>query len=97
MGSSPDSVVRCDCCGERVVEIKCPFSCRNKAFLEAIFEPTFCLQLTNGSFTLKRDHAYYYQIQLQMKICGTKFGKFVIWRENELVVEQIVNDEPCTF
>ena len=79
MGSSPDSIVKCDCCGKRVVEVKCPFSCKNKAFLAATSEPTFFLHETNGSFTLKREHAYYYQIQLQMKICGTKFGDFVVW------------------
>ena len=57
MGSSPDSVVKSDCCGTWVVEVKCPFSCKNKAFLEAIAKPAFFLQETNGSFTLKRDHA----------------------------------------
>ena len=79
MGASPDSIVNCDCCGRRV--------------LEATTEPTFFLQEVNGSFTLKRDHAYYYQIQLQMKLCGTNFGDFIVWRENELGPERIPIDE----
>ena len=93
MGSSPDSIVKCECCGQRVVEVKCPFSCRNKSFLEATSEPSFFLQDVNGSLSLNREHAYYYQIQLQMKICGTKCGDFVVWQEKELIVERITIDE----
>ena len=29
MGASPDGFSTCDCCGERTIEIKCPFSMRN--------------------------------------------------------------------
>ena len=29
-----------------------------------------------------------------MKICGTKFGDFVVWRENKLVAERIAIHEP---
>ena len=36
-----------------------------------------------------RDHAYFYQIQAQMQFCGTTFCDFIVWRENELVVERI--------
>lgn len=81
MGSSADSIVKCECCGQRVVEVKCPFSCRSKSFLEATSEPSFFLQEVNGSLNLNREHAYYYQIQLQMKfveqsvvilLCGKK-------------------------
>ena len=95
MGASPDGIVSCDCCGERVLEVKCPFSCVDKTFLEVTCttEPTFFLQEVNGKFTLKRDHAYYYQIQLQMKLCGTSCGDFIVWRENELVLESIPIDE----
>lgn len=26
IGASPDSIVQCDCCGKRVLEVKCPYS-----------------------------------------------------------------------
>ena len=41
MGASPDGIVQCDCCGKGVVEIKCPFSCRDKMFLEATGDKNF--------------------------------------------------------
>ena len=34
-GPSPDGFVKCDCCGCGVIEVKCPFSCRDRSFLEA--------------------------------------------------------------
>ena len=30
MGASPDGIVECGCCGRGVIEIKCPYSCRDK-------------------------------------------------------------------
>ena len=47
MGASPDGVLGCSCCDNGVLEIKCPFSCRDKAFLE---------KAKDGAFFL---HAYY--------------------------------------
>ena len=60
MVASPDGVVKCDCCGSGVLEIKCPFSCKNKSLAEAIeSDGQFCLTSTR---TLKTDHAYFYQV-----------------------------------
>jgi len=33
-GASPDGMVTCICCGTGVIEIKCPYSCRNKSLKE---------------------------------------------------------------
>ena len=95
LGASPDSIVSCDCCGTGVVEAKCPFSCRDKSFLEASLEPSFFLQDVdgNGTLSLNREHGYYYQIQLQMKVCGAQYADFVVWREDELFVQRIALDE----
>ena len=70
-GASPDGVVECDCCGRGVLEVKCPFSCRERSFLKASEDsPSFCLEVfEDGQFRLKRKHAYFYQVQLQMKAC----------------------------
>ena len=53
MGASPDAIVNCKCCGRGTVEIKCPFSCTDKTFLEATSGPTFCLELIDGAYSLK--------------------------------------------
>ena len=30
LGATPDGVISCDCCGSGVLEIKCPYSCKQK-------------------------------------------------------------------
>ena len=91
LGASPDGVVSCDCCGLGVLEIKCPFSCKNKSFTEASRnDPQFCLtKCEDSSFELKKAHAYYYQVQTQMKLTGARYCDFVVWSPNEFVVLQI--------
>ena len=59
MGATPDGLVYCKCCESRVLEIKCPFSCKNKAFGEAILDnPSFFLEDNSGRLALKEDHNY---------------------------------------
>ena len=42
----------------------------------------FCLEISeHGQYCLKRKHAYFHQIQLQMKLCEVNYGDFIIWRE----------------
>ena len=36
--ASPDEIISCSCCGKGVVEVKCPFVCRDKPFSEAMKE-----------------------------------------------------------
>ena len=92
MGASPDGIVSCECCGQGVIEIKCPFSCIDKTFLESTSDQRFCLELVNGMYRLRRDHTYFYQMQAQMKFCEFAYGDFVVWREDELIVERINPD-----
>ena len=73
--------------------MKCPFACRNKSFLQCTSETTFCLEKSGGYFSLKHNHAYYYQVQLQMKLCMVTFCDFVMWKEDDLVIIRIDLDE----
>ncbi len=76
----------CDCCGDGVLEIECPFSCRNSSLLKASKKSSFCLDhALDGSI----QKAYNYQIQLPMKLCEVDYGDFVVWNESELVILRI--------
>ena len=77
LGASPDGVVSCQCCGEGVLEIKCPFSAshtipspENVAFLEAS---------ADGTIGLKRSHQYFSQIQFQMGVMKRKWCDFFVY------------------
>lgn len=66
VGASPDGYVSCSCCGTGIIEIKCPF-CKGISVNEATNQTGFCLEKDEaGTLRLKRDHAYYYQVQMQL-------------------------------
>ena len=92
LGATPDGIVNCSCCGSGVLEIKCPFRCKEKSFEDAASQKSFCLEEDKGDLRLKVDHAYYYQVQLQMKIYHVEYADFVLWREEDIFVQRIVMD-----
>ena len=56
LGASPDGVISCNCCGERILEIKCPWTSRERLISEYItknikIEKT-CKELLEGIVTL---------------------------------------------
>ena len=81
MGASPDGVVKCDCFGSGVLEIKCPFSCKNKSLAEAID--------SDGQLCL----TYFYQVQAQIKLTNACYCDFVVWSPDELAILRIEPDD----
>ena len=62
LGVTPDGIVYCDCCGGGVLEVKCPYR-----YIEDIPEANetgFCMTKDDETWSLKHNHAYYYQVQL---------------------------------
>ena len=93
LGATPDGCINCECCGFGVLEVKCPYSCTNQSFLEASKDSKFCLgQEADGTFFLKRSHAYFYQVQAQIELCNARYCDFVVWNEGEVVVLRIQPD-----
>ena len=93
LGASPDANVY-DPSQQQpfgVVEIKCPFSCRNMTPIQACsVKKFFCtLDLSGEKLLLKRSHNYYCQIQGQMAISGRSWCDFVIYTSKGLGVERI--------
>lgn len=47
---------------------------------------------SEGTWSLKRSHSYYYQVQLQLDVChNALYAEFVVW--TEIVVEHIYRDD----
>lgn len=53
----------------------------------------FCLEQDSENWSLKRHHTYYFQIQLQMVVCGVSYGDFVVWTKKDFYVERIQLDQ----
>lgn len=68
MGARPDGIVQCDCCGIGVLEVKCPFLCADKSIQSVAIENRnfFLHEDDEGMLTLKQNHAYFYQVQMEM-------------------------------
>ena len=96
MGSSPDSFVKCDCCGKGVIEVKCPYSCKQKSVNKKAAEDSqfFLKEDLSGNLHLDIYHAYYFQVQAQMKFCCASYANFVVWTEKQWFVQRIYPDEP---
>lgn len=94
MGASTDGIIKCRCCGSGVLEIKCPYSCHEKTIEKRIDESRFFLQEKNGEMLLDVYHAYYFQVQVQMKFSDAQYCDFVVWSANSLFVQCLYLDEP---
>ncbi|XP_043189745.1 uncharacterized protein LOC122363942 [Amphibalanus amphitrite] len=71
LAASPDGILSCDCCGETLLEVKCPFSVRNGVPQEASF--------LDENLMLKDDHKYMYQLQGQMMVTGMQCVFFCVY------------------
>ena len=92
LGASPDALVRCDCCGESILEIKCPFSGRE-------CHPTELQNRKNSfltEFGLLRSHKYFTQVQGQLAICGKQYCDFTVWTPHGILVHRIEEDTNFT-
>ncbi|XP_069109472.1 uncharacterized protein [Argopecten irradians] len=88
IGASPDAIVTCDCCGNGVVEIKCPYCVKDKDLKDAGTQLNF---LRDGK--LKSNHKYFYQVQTQMLVTEMDYCDFVVWTERGCSMERIEPNE----
>ena len=94
LGESPDSIiVECDCFGRGMLEIKCPYQCKDQSFKNASENSSFCSDYVcysiPTSFALHSNHSYFYQVQLQMKVCAVYYCYFVVWSPSELAIIKV--------
>ena len=95
IGASPDALVTCACCGDGVVEVKCPWKAKDAASIEAFVESQddFYLQKSpSGSLQLNRQHQYFIQCQVHMQVTKRAYCYFVVWHKSGVHVEKIGRD-----
>lgn len=97
LGSSPDSIVACDCCGKGTLEVKCPYKFRDSNPCD-LDDTSFCLtKHEKGGITCKtalwKNHKYFSQVQGQMGICEYKYCDFICYTNVGLHIERVSFDE----
>ncbi|XP_044290585.1 uncharacterized protein LOC123025682 [Varanus komodoensis] len=91
LAASPDGIVREADTGEElgVLEVKCPYKHRNKTVTEACKDKTFCLEKAGDSYSLKKSHPYYTQVQCQMGVTGLDKADFVVHTNKETAIAPV--------
>ncbi len=74
-----------------MIEVKCPHYVK-EGLPEDDDVPSFCMTKENEEWKLKRNHTYFYQLQLQMSVCDVNYGDFLVWTKKEYAVERIKRD-----
>lgn len=91
LGASPDGLVTEE---NAIVEVKCPYSARDKTIAEACQLKDFCLQSDmTGTLSLRDNHNYVDQIQGQMHITDTVKCFFVVYTTKEMCIVEVDRDE----
>ncbi|KAH7958673.1 hypothetical protein HPB49_004137 [Dermacentor silvarum] len=89
LAATPDGLISCTCCGDGVLEIKCPYNGRDKTVGELAMTQSACIVLQGGKLRLRTDHAYYYQVQLQMFVCKKTYCDVVVWTTKDFVTLRV--------
>ncbi|XP_032081019.1 uncharacterized protein LOC116513859 [Thamnophis elegans] len=91
LAASPDGIVQDAGTGKdlSLLEVKCPYKYRNKTVTEACQDKTFCLENESNSYSLKKNHPYYTQVQCQMKVSGLKKTDFVVHTNKETAIAPV--------
>jgi len=93
VGASPDGIINCKCHGKGILEIKCPYCFKGCLLEEAIEDAGFCLEQENDEWQLKKNHAYFYQIQMQMAVTKVSYCDFVVWSQTNHVIVTVKFDK----
>ena len=72
IGASPDGLVSCDCCGQGLLEIKCPISIAHDV-------PSSANLAYLKYDKLSKTHTYYTQVQGQLAITGRQWCDFFVY------------------
>lgn len=84
--ASPDRLLNCDCCGEGLLEVKCPISCMSE---DPKHSRLPYLKNTNDVVSLKSNHKYYAQVQMQMAVVGRHWCDFFVYTHAGFHLERI--------
>lgn len=79
IGATPDGLVSCKCCGEGLLEIKCPFKYKDIDPLSVKDDKFYLASSNSDHFGLQKDHDYFYQVQCQLAVCEKPYCDFVCW------------------
>ena len=76
LGATPDGRYTCDCHGEGIVEVKCPYKYKDADPEDLLGNADV---MVDRNLNINQSHKHYAQVQLQMKLCQVSVCDLVIW------------------
>ncbi len=91
LGASPDGILLSS---NYLVEVKCPYSARDKSILQAAEAKDFYLQMdqVTGLLRLKNNHNYWHQIQGNLHLTEATTCHLVVWTPQGMAIIVIQKD-----
>lgn len=98
LGASPDLLVKCSCCGDGLLEVKCPIipPCEKCKGFCVCNLPSYII-FSNNVFNLKRNDAYYVQVQGQLAITGRSWCDFFVYTCNGFLETRVTLDKETYY
>jgi len=90
IGASPDRLVSCSCCGDGLLEVKCPYSCAGKPPSHEVLD---YLEDNDDLVKLKMSHSYYFQVQGQLAMTDRDYCDFFVFSQYGYYLERITRDD----
>ena len=111
LGSSPDGIVECSCCGKGCLEIKClakykdglpgPFISDDPHFNQdeqpALTDKDISLYPLDDDFQLKKTHQYYTQVQGHMLITDYSYCDLYLWSKSRSIATRVYRDDAFIY
>ncbi len=88
IAATPDGV-----CGDRIVEVKCPYKGRNEKICKNLKFFPYLDQDKDGHLILKKSHIYYAQVQGELLISKKRKAIFVIFTFVDFVTISVQLDD----
>lgn len=97
--ATPDGIIIVNGKPEKVLEIKCPISCKDREIIDPLtnIPNVNYLKIINGEVSLKKSHMYYTQCQILMFTTGLNACDFFIYSNIQSKLLTITKDETFLF
>ncbi|KAI7813147.1 uncharacterized protein LOC130548466 [Triplophysa rosa] len=89
LGASPDGLVG----SSEILEVKCPYNAREMTIEDAVKMQRFYVSKEGDTYSLRRDHRYWHQVQGQLHLTERQTCYFVVWTTKDSVIIPISRDD----
>lgn len=95
IGASPDGLIECECCLPGCIEIKCPYTHKEKTPKAAAESDSKNFELKNGTPVLRknRNSPYFCQMLCQMAVTKRTYCDFILYTQSGIFSERVHFDE----